>query len=276
MTAQAQRAEQFRDLHHGDRPLLILNGWDAGSARIFERAGAAAIATTSSGVAWARAYPDGQRLPLTQLATAVREMAEAVEIPLSVDLEAGFAERPEQVARNAEAMVEAGAVGINLEDGANPPELLADKIRAVREMAARCAVPLFINARTDLFLRAIGDAATRVEAALRRFELYHSAGADGAFAIGLSDVATIERLARSCPLPLNVMIQHDSPPLAQLIAAKVRRISIGGNAAAAALSLVDRIARNILETGNFAALFENQPLIYPALNQVFARRPRIE
>ncbi|HLH78319.1 MAG TPA: isocitrate lyase/phosphoenolpyruvate mutase family protein [Candidatus Binataceae bacterium] len=276
LTSQAQRAEHFHSLHHGDRPLVILNAWDAGSARIFERAGATAIATTSSGVAWTRAYPDGQKLPLDQLAAAVREMAAAVEIPLSVDLEAGFAARPEQVARNAEAMVEAGAVGINLEDGAEAPELLAEKIRAVREMATSRAVPVFINARTDVFLHAIGDPATRPEAALRRFELYQSAGADGVFAIGLTQVPTIARLARSCALPLNVMIQHNSPPLAELTEAGVRRITIGGNAAAAALSLVDRIARTILEAGNFALLFENQPLIYPALNQMFARRQRTD
>lgn len=272
MNSQAQRADHFRNLHHGDRPLVILNAWDAGSARIFERAGAAAIATTSSGVAWTRAYPDGQKMPLEQLAAAVREIADAVEVPLSVDLETGFAARPEEVARGAEAMLEAGAIGINLEDGADAPELLAEKIRAVREMAAARAIPIFINARTDLFLRAIGDPATRVEAALQRFALYQSAGADGAFAIGLADQATIARLAQACPLPLNVMIQHDSPSLAELASAGVRRITIGGHATAAALSLVDRIARAILERGDFNPLFENQPLIYPVLNQMFARR----
>ena len=272
MSSQADRATHFRQLHRGARPLVILNAWDAGSARIFELAGAPAIATTSSGMAWARAYPDGQKLPLAQLAAAVREIADAVEVPLSVDLEAGFAARPEEVARAAEAMLEAGAVGINLEDGAGAPQLLAEKLQAVREMAARRALPIFINARTDLFLRAIGDSATRVEAALQRFALYHAAGADGAFAIGLADLATIARLAQGCALPLNVMIQHDSPPLADLTAAGVRRVSLGGHAAAAALSLVHRIARELLETGNCAPLFENKPLIYPALNQMFTRK----
>lgn len=273
MSLQADRAVHFRRLHHGARPLVILNAWDAGSARIFELAGAAAIATTSSGVAWARAFPDGEKIPLAQLAAAVREMAEAVEVPLSVDLEAGFAARPEEVARAAEAMLEAGAVGINLEDHAQAPELLAEKIQAVREMAARRGVAIFINARTDLFLHQAGDSAARPQAALDRFARYHAAGADGAFAIGLADLAVIARLAQGCALPLNVMIQHDSPSLAELTGAGVRRVSIGGHAAAAALSLVHRIAREVLETGNFASLFENKPLIYPVLNQMFARKP---
>ncbi len=144
----------FRRLHDGE--LLILpNAWDAGSARLIESRGAKAIATTSAGLAWSRGYPDGDALPVEQLLSAVRAIARVIGVPLTIDVEGGYSNDPAAVAGLVAGILEAGAVGINIEDGSGSPALLCAKIAAARESAGRAGVELFINARTDVYLRGL-------------------------------------------------------------------------------------------------------------------------
>ena len=158
----------FHALHAPGELLILANAWDPGSARLIEHLGARAVATTSSGVAWARAYPDGDALPVEVLIATVRDIARVVSVPLTVDVEGGYADDPATVAATVQRVAEAGAVGINIEDGDGPPERLAEKIAAIRRAVG---TGVFINARIDVHLKGLGPPATRTRRAR---------GADGA------------------------------------------------------------------------------------------------
>src|SRR5262245_15548086 len=218
----------FRDLHGPGQLLLLANAWDAGSARVIEARGARAIATTSAGLAWSRGHPDGDRLPAAVLAAALREIARVISVPLSVDVEGGHSSDPLAVGETVRGLLEAGAVGINLEDGSAPPELLCRKIEAARTAAAKAGVDLFVNARCDVYLRRLVPAEGAVAAALERGRRYHAAGCDGLFVPGVHEPAAIRAIARGLPeLPLNVLWLAGLPPLAELRALGVRRLSAG-------------------------------------------------
>ena len=201
--------EIFRNLHRGNAPLLLPNAWDAGSAALIESLGAQAIATTSAGVCWARGYPDGDTLPVDELVAAARAIARVVRVPLSVDMESGYSNEPSAVAELAARLIDAGAVGINIEDGTQTPELLCRKIEAIRK---RTGSGLFINARVDVVLRAIAKGDAAVEAVCRRAEGYRAAGCDGLFVPGLADLQAMATIGKAiAPLPLNVMLLPGLP-----------------------------------------------------------------
>jgi len=267
-TTQKDRARAFHALHHGGRILVLPNAWDAASARIFELAGAPAVATTSSGLAASLGYPDGERIPCELVLGAVRRITATVAIPLSVDFERGYAESPAQVAANVQAVIDAGAVGINLEDGSSPPDLLCAKIAAARESAGRAGVELFINARTDVYLRDLavdGDAVAEVG---RRAGRYRAAGCDGLFVPGLSDGSEIEAIAAAIrPLPLNVMLVPGLPSNERLHRLGVRRLSAGSAIAQAALARVGRLADDLL-AGRAEELFADSA-DYGEINRLF-------
>jgi len=155
----------FRALHAPGQLLLLANAWDAGSARLIQARGAPAIATTSAGLAWSRGYPDGDRLPLGVLAGALGDIARVVSVPLSVDIEGGYSSDPRAVGETVRSVVDAGAAGINLEDGGSPPDLLCRKIEAARTVAAQAGTDLFVNARCDVVLRRLVPAEAAVAAA---------------------------------------------------------------------------------------------------------------
>lgn len=245
----------FRDLHRGPDLLLLANAWDAGSARVIEDLGARAIATTSAGLAWARGYPDGDTLPLPRLLDAVREIARVIRVPLSVDIEGGYSDDPAQVAEVVSAVIEAGAVGINLEDGAATPELTCRKIEAAREAAQRAGADLFVNLRTDVYLRKLAGDGRAVDEVVRRAALYRDAGADGLFVPGLSDAQDITAVVASIALPLNLMLVPALPPLGELRALGVRRLSAGSAIAQAAMGTVSRLADGFLR-GENEGMFE--------------------
>src|SRR5262245_15798494 len=163
----------FRDLHAPGRLLVLPNAWDAGSARLIEACGAQAIATTSSGVAWACGYPDGDAIPPEVLIDAVARIRRVLTVPLTVDAEGGHSAEPARVGETIEGLVDAGAVGVNLEDGSvHPPALLCAKIAAAKKAAARVGVDLFVNARTDVFLRGLVEPERRVAETLARGREY--------------------------------------------------------------------------------------------------------
>jgi 2-methylisocitrate lyase-like PEP mutase family enzyme len=167
-TVQAKKAALLKKLHHGPNILILANVWDAISARIVEEIGYPAVATTSAGVAATLGYPDGQRVSREEMLEAVARVARAVEVPVTADMEAGYGTSPEEMADTARAVIEAGAVGLNLEDitgddGSSQValELQIEKILAIREASASAGVPLVINARTDVYLMPIGPPETR-------------------------------------------------------------------------------------------------------------------
>lgn len=262
-------ADTFHALHAGPEVLRLANAWDAGSARLIESLGAAAIATTSCGVAWSQGYPDGDALPVERLVAVVAAIARVIRVPLTVDVEGGYSDDPAGAAAIVAQVIDAGAVGINLEDGGGPPETLAAKIAAVRGVAARAGVRLFVNARTDVFLRRLVATEALVEEVARRASLYREAGADGLFVPGIAEAADIGAVVRATPLPVNVMALPTLPPLRTLAALGVRRLSAGGSIAEGALGTARRLASAFLADGDCGGLRSGDGVGYGEMNALF-------
>ena len=261
--AQRERAEALRRLHQGPRILILPNVWDVASARVVETAGFPALATTSAGVAFALGYPDGERITRDEMASAVQRIVARVRVPLSADMEAGYGRAPEAAAQTARAVIAAGAVGMNLEDSTpDAPAVLfdetlqAERIRAAREAADAAGVPIVVNARTDVFLRAIGEPETRLTHVVRRLNAYRAAGADCLFAPGVYDEETIGALVRAVGGPLNILAGRGCPPIPRLEALGVRRLSLGSGLMRATLGHVRRIAEELKGPGTFASILD--------------------
>ena len=258
---QTRLAENFRSRHQAPPLLLLPNAWDAMSARIVESAGFDAIATTSAGVAWALGYPDGESAPWPEVVAATERIVRAVRVPVTADIEAGYGETPEQVATSVAAVIRAGAVGINIEDGTSRPGLpirdiedAVARIRAAREAATTSGVPLVINARIDLYLKHIGDERTRFAETVRRANAYMAAGADCIFPFGLVDLGTIAELVKAIRAPINIVGRPGTPPVDQLERAGVARVSTASGLTLAAMSVARQAARALREKGQFDVL----------------------
>lgn len=275
---QTELARHFLELHSGPEILLLPNAWDVASARIFEEAGFPAIGTTSAGVAFSLGYPDGQKIFRDEMLGVVRRIAGAVEIPVTADVEAGFGTTPDDVADTARAVIAAGAVGMNLEDGAEErPEFLADVnrqkeiIHAVLEAGASARVPFLLNARTDILLYGIGPADTRTARAIERLNAYREAGAPSLFAPGVKDRETIAQLARGVNGPLNILATVGTPPVSELQQLGVARVSLGSGPMRSTLGFLDRMARRLREDGVFTAMTDGAPP-YAEVNRLFLRK----
>jgi 2-methylisocitrate lyase-like PEP mutase family enzyme len=253
MTANARL---FRSLHDGPNLLRIANCWDAGSARLYESAGVRALATTSAGVAWANGYRDGNALPVDRLAAVVRAITRVIRVPLSVDFEGGYSNDPAKVGENVLTILDAGAVGINIEDGTAPPELLAEKIGAVKKSAARAGVDLFVNARVDVYLKGLVPEPARVEETLARAKRYREAGADCIFAPKVVDRGEIRTIAASIGLPLNVLAWPGLPAAPELETLGVRRLSAGSALAQLAFGHAVAAAGAFVREGRSEPLFD--------------------
>jgi 2-methylisocitrate lyase-like PEP mutase family enzyme len=275
---QAEKARKFLALHKGPKILLLPNAWDVASARIFEEAGFPAIATTSAGVANSLGYPDGQHIRPDEMLEVVRRIAEAVSVPVTADMEAGYGQTPEEVAATARGVLEAGAVGMNLEDTIEErPDSLADlnlqkeRIRAILEVARSAGIPLVLNARSDVILAGVGEPATRAQRTIERLEAYREAGAQSLFAPGVKDKETIARLARGVHGPLNILATAGTPPIAELEKIGVARVSLGSGPMRATMGLVARIARQLREKGTYS-LFTDGAMTYTEANRLFEKR----
>jgi len=235
MTTQRAKAHSFRELHLNGSPLILFNVWDAGSARTIEQAGARAIATSSWSVAAAHGFEDGEKLPFKLALANLGRIVKSVALPVTIDLEGGYAADLSELKENIEQVIAAGAVGINFEDqiiGGDKLYAIEDqctRIAAIRETAKKTSVPLFINARSDVFLQtypAKHDEA-QLEEAARRAAAYAEAGASGLFAPGLRDTELIKRLCDASPVPVNIMVLPDTPTASILAQLGVARISYG-------------------------------------------------
>jgi 2-methylisocitrate lyase-like PEP mutase family enzyme len=269
------KADTFRALHGSGELLILANAWDPGSARLVESCGARAIATSSAALAWSCGYADGGALPRDVLADAVRAIARVVNVPLTVDAEDGYSDDPSQVAEAIAPLMDAGVVGINIEDGTASPDLLAAKIEAVKTKAARAGLDLFVNARTDVFLRGLVPPEQAVEEVARRAALYRKAGCDGVFVPRLSDPATIKAaVAAVDPLPLNLMAVPGLPDAQALRTLGVRRLSAGAALSEAVLGTARRLATAFLEEGRSDDLFGPGRLDWSTMNALFAAPAR--
>ncbi|GAA4888698.1 hypothetical protein GCM10023237_02550 [Streptomyces coeruleoprunus] len=205
ITTQPDKAHLFRSLHTAAKPLLLANAWDVASARVIEAAGAPAIATTSAGVAWSLGCPDGDVLARERAVDLIARIAASVAVPVTADIEGGYGQHAAEVAETVAAVLDAGAVGVNIEDGTRPPAELAARLAAARRAADRAGAGMFLNARIDTYLFGLGEPDTRLRDTLDRARAYVDAGADGIFVPGVTDTATIAALAENIAVPLNVM-----------------------------------------------------------------------
>jgi len=276
-THQKNKALQFRSFHSGPPILVLPNAWDAASARIFELTGFRAIATTSSGVAASLGYPDGQRISREMMLEAVQRITRAVNCPVSADIEAGYGSTIEEALETVKAVINAGAVGINIEDSLRGQErslvdtsFQVELLQAVRETASSMDMPLVINARTDVYLLPAGDPASRLVEAVQRANAYRQAGADCIFPIGASDAGTIAALAQAINGPINVIAGPRTPSIAELAQLRVARASLASGAMHAVLGHLRLLANELLEHGTYSKLSEGA-LSSAEFRQLFER-----
>jgi len=261
MISQIDKALQFRQRHRGPGALVLPNAWDVASARIIEEAGFPAIATTSAGIAFSLGYPDGQRIPREEMIARIARIARAVKVPVTADIESGYGSTPEDAARTARELVQAGAIGMNLEDASGNPDqplldlsLAVEKIKAARLAAAQLRVPMVVNARTDVYLLPDAQPAAGYYEAHRRLTAYRDAGADCVFAPGLKDPETIGRLVRDLQCPVNILAVAGTPSVPELEKLGVARVSLGSGPMRATLGLLRKMAEELKADGTCSAL----------------------
>ena len=267
--SKINQAADFRARHSEPRLLILPNAWDACSAMLMHRLGAEAIATTSAGVAWALGYPDGDAVPIDLYAACIRQMARVVSCPISADVESGYSDDPQQAAENILRLLDAGAVGINLEDGRGSPDLLCRKIEAVKAAAASAGIDVFVNARTDVFLKNLAPDRP-VEEMLRRAIQYAAAGADGLFAPAVKHSDDIAALVTGQRLPLNVMAVPGLPPATELSSLGVRRLSAGSAIAQKVWGVAQATATQFLSDGSTDSLFADAST-FAGINAAFSK-----
>ncbi len=253
MSSTREKAQTFRNLHKKGEPLVLYNIWDPGTAKVAANSGAKAIATGSWSVAEAFGFPDGEKLPLDLAMENIKRISDVVDVPVTMDLEAGYGATPEQVGKSVTLAGQNGAVGINLEDqiidgeGIYPLEEQIKRITAALKAADDLDVPLFINARTDIFLQADkgDDKKKLLEEVIVRGTAYAKAGADGFFVPLLIDPDLIKELCLACPLPINIMMMPGCPSITELAELGVARVSHGPGPFRAAMALIESECRKL-------------------------------
>lgn len=269
MSANNEAAAAFHKLHQQKDVLLLANVWDAGTARLVESLGAKAIATTSAGMAWSLGYPDGDALPIGKLADAVAAISRVLRVPLTVDSESGYSDDPAAVGENIARLIDAGAVGINIEDGKDDPALLCAKIEAIKRASAKKGIDLFVNARTDVYLAGLAPPERRVEETLARAQRYRDAGADGIFVPAVVDADEIRTIAAGAGLPLNVLVRPNLASASALAELGVRRLSSGHLLSGSAYAQIASRAQDFLRDGASAPVTADT-MPYSDINALFA------
>lgn len=246
----AQQAELLRSLHHGSQPLILPNAWDVASARAVEAAGFPVVATSSYAVADSLGLEDDDSMPTSMAFGAIGRVATAVSVPVTADIEAGYQLSPAELVA---ALLGAGAVGCNLEDGDHhgsgvlvPMERQVERLRAIRQASDVAGVPIVINARVDAFIREAGEPDARLDEAIRRGKAYLSAGADCVYPIALRDEDSIRSFVREVGGPVNIWLRPDGPPRETLAELGVKRISLATGLYRRSLAEIERALRELV------------------------------
>ena len=254
--------------------LILPNAWDAVTARLFVKAGARAIATTSAGIAATLGYADGQNVPRELMVEAFARIARVVDVPVTADIESGYADSSKGVGESIRAVIKAGAVGVNIEDSTGDPsqplfalEQQIKRIQAAREAADNANVPVVINARTDVYLANVGDVASRFGETLRRLNAYREAGADCSFVPGVTDMPTLTLLVHSVQGPLNVLVGPGMPSVADLQRIGIARLSVGSGIMRATLAVARDAAEELLQKGTYST-FLDRNIPYNEVNEL--------
>jgi 2-methylisocitrate lyase-like PEP mutase family enzyme len=274
---QSAKAEALRQLHHGERAIVFPNVWDATSARIVEELGYPAVATTSAGIANMLGYADGQNISRDEMLSIVSLIARVVLVPVTADMEAGYANTADQMYESATALIYSGAVGLNLEDSEENESRLIDvaryleKVAALHEASAKLGVKLLLNARTDAYWWKGAQPATRLRETIKRANAFRQAGADCVFVPGLKDLDEIRTFLKESPGPLNVLGGPGMPSVPELEEAGVRRISIGSGGYRTAIGILQKVAQQLKDRGTYDLIEEHA--VSFATSQLLQRKP---
>jgi 2-methylisocitrate lyase-like PEP mutase family enzyme len=272
-------AEAFGKLHVGNDILVLPNVWDVASARIVEAAGYKALATTSAGVAWALGYADGEKISRDEMLEACGRIAAKVRVPVTADLEAGYGPDPADTGETVKRAIDHGIIGANIEDGTHRREqplastnLAVERIHAARKAGDAAGVKFVINARTDAYLAArifnqkVDE--SHFEDTVRRGRAYREAGASCIFIPGLADGDLIRRLVKAIEAPINILAGPTTPPVPELKAMGVARVSVGGMLMLATLGLVRRAAAELAGPGTYG--FSEGMLMHAEMNKILS------
>jgi 2-methylisocitrate lyase-like PEP mutase family enzyme len=277
LNRQKEKAEAFRKMHDRSHILILPNAWDVASAKIFEAAGFGAVATTSSGVANSLGYPDGEAVPRDEMLALVARIARSLNVPLSADIEAGYAADIGGLKATIKDVIGAGAIGINLEDSMKdgspnlfPIEAAIERLKAAREAAQSAGVPIVINARVDVFLHAVGEKSSRFDHAVQRANAYHAAGADCLFVPGVANPEIIGKLVKAIDGPINLLAIPGLPSAPELEKLGVARVSVGGGPARAALTTTRRIAEELRASGTYSLFLSTDTVSHEEANRLMS------
>ncbi|HEY4107526.1 isocitrate lyase/phosphoenolpyruvate mutase family protein [Puia sp.] len=268
---QREKAEIFLRQHSADKLLVLPNVWDKLSAKLVSMAGFPSLATASAGMALANGYRDGQHIPFDQVTSIVSSITGSVDLPVSVDLERGFSENLAELKDNIKKLLEAGAIGLNIEDGIDhgkemtPVAEQCAKIEAIREAGIQYGVPVVINARTDLFFQPTqSDTLDRV---IERAKAYRSAGADCFYPILIGNYPDIARLVEAVEIPLNVVLFGGIRDLRKLEELGVARVSIGPGLIMQAITKMKNTVEGLLKYDS-GELFAQEPVSFEYLGKL--------
>lgn len=254
---QYEKARRFLELHHAEEMLILPNIWDPLGALLLEDLGYAAVATASAAVAFSLGYDDGEKIKFSTMLEAIRRISSAVHVPVTADIENGYADEPEAVADHIRDVIRAGAVGINIEDSTIKDDSLraidsqCERIAAIRGISREEGIPLVINARVDVFMQqSTRPKEKNLAEGMDRAKAYVNAGADCIYPILLSDPDSLKRISEESGAPLNVYATPSLPPLSELKSAGVKRLSLGPGFLKAALTFMKKAALELKNTGN--------------------------
>jgi len=262
---QVLKADQFRRLHHSGKLLILPNIWDSLGARLLESLQYPAIATASASIAYSHGFQDGENLPLAQLLPLLTTIAQSSNLPVTADIESGYAANNHQLEENIKAFIATGIVGINIEDTDKDTQQLypithqCERIQTIRKVADELGVPLFINARTDVFIHSSHESIeTKLNEAINRGLAYKQAGADGIFPIALRQQAAIETLVKELQLPINLLALPGIPDLDTLKKIGVTRVSLGPGFLKIAIQAMKKLAESLKNEEGLNAIIENE------------------
>ncbi len=258
------KANLFKQLHHNDRLLVLPNVWDPLGALLLESLGYPAIATASAAIAFSNGYPDGEKIPFHDLLFILQNIVRCVKIPVTADIESGYAENNVLLKENIKKLVDTGIVGINVEDSAHdskviiPVEVQCEKISLIKETAIAMGCPLFINARTDIYLKEnVLSENEKRSATIRRGKAYKEAGADGFYPIFLKEKEDIEAIIQEVALPVNLLLLPGIPGFDTLKTIGVSRLSLGPGFLKTSVNALKNIAQKLLQDEGMYALTKN-------------------
>lgn len=257
---QLTKAKNFHDIHKQATTFVLPNAWNAISAKVFEERGFQAIGTTSAGIATSLGYADGQNLPFEKLIETIASITRAVNIPVSADIEAGYGFTIDEIVANVSEVIAAGAIGINIEDGTGDAEdpisditVQVENIEAIKELSDS----LFINARTDMYWGNVGEPEARLEETIQRAKSYVKAGANCIFIPGMTDIEEIKTIRKEISVPINLLVNPNLPPLTDLSAIGIERVSCGSAPFRATVTLLKSIADEMYTDGTFNQISKN-------------------